>query len=356
MERKKVMLTGGGTAGHVNPNLSLLPYLNEAGLSVSYVGSKGGIEESLVKLAGIPFFGISSGKLRRYLSLDNVTDAFRVVKGVGDAFAILKKERPDIIFSKGGFVCVPVVLAAFLLRIPVIAHESDVTPGLANKIAYPFAKTICATFAETIPYIPKGKAVLTGTPLRKELFHGKRENALNMCGFDGSKPILLVTGGSLGASTINLAVREALPALTETFDIIHLCGAGKKDDTIKNAGYAQFEYVGAEMKDVLTAADVILSRAGANAIFEFLSLCKPSVLVPLSKKASRGDQILNADIFEKSGYSAVIYEENLTCAKMAEKCVDVYKNREYYIGNMVKVKKQDSARVITELIKNSVKQ
>ncbi|MDR0958474.1 MAG: undecaprenyldiphospho-muramoylpentapeptide beta-N-acetylglucosaminyltransferase [Clostridiales bacterium] len=348
MKKKKIILAGGGTAGHVNPNIALLPELSRAGFEAVYIGSENGIEKKLVTDAGIPFYGICSGKLRRYASLKNFTDAFRVVKGVGDAFSVIMKEKPKIIFSKGGFVCVPVIFAAKLAGVPVVAHESDVTPGLTNKIAYPLAKAVCATFPETMQYIPKNKGILTGAPLRKELFSGSKKKGLSFCGFSGKKPVLLIMGGSSGAVKINKAVRSVLEKMTNTFDVIHLCGKGNTDPLLKTQGYVQFEYISNELGDLLACCDIVLSRAGSNAIFEFLSLCKPSVLVPLSKKASRGDQILNADIFQKSGYCAVINEENLTGEVILEKMSEVYANREYYINNMKNAKACDG---VAEIIK-----
>ncbi|MBR4113953.1 MAG: undecaprenyldiphospho-muramoylpentapeptide beta-N-acetylglucosaminyltransferase, partial [Anaerotignum sp.] len=313
MKTKKILLTGGGTAGHVTPNLALLPYLKAEGYEIVYIGSEKGIERTLIEAEGIPYYSISTGKLRRYLSKENVKDMFRVVKGISEAKKLIKKLKPDLVFSKGGFVAVPVVLGAKSNNVPVIIHESDITPGLANKIAMPSARVVCSTFPETLQYVPKGKGVHTGTPIRKELFTGEREKGLNACGFSGKKPVLLMMGGSLGAVKLNNCLREILPVLTETFDIIHLCGKGNLDETLANrADYKQFEYVSDGLNDLFAAADFIVSRAGSNSISEFLALKKPHLLIPLSAKASRGDQILNAASFEKQGFARVLQEEEMT--------------------------------------------
>lgn len=310
---KKIVLTGGGTAGHVTPHFALLDFFKEQSIHVDYIGSKGGIEESLVKNMHIPYYGIQSGKLRRYFDLKNFTDPFRILAGFFESIQYLKKLRPDLVFSKGGFVSVPVVMAAGLLRIPVIIHESDMTPGLANKLSAPFAKKILTTFESTLQHLPKGKAVYTGSPIRSDLASGNRANGLSFCSFDDSKPILMMMGGSIGSVKINQTLREALPILLTDFQIIHLCGKGNLDANLNDIpGYRQFEFVSSELKDLFAVSDFILSRAGSNAINEFLYLGKPSLLIPLSKSASRGDQILNAQEFERKGYALVLEEESLT--------------------------------------------
>ncbi len=332
---KKIVLTGGGTAGHVTPNLALLPLLREQGFEVIYIGSETGIEKKLIEAEGIPYYSISTGKLRRYLSKENISDMFRVVKGVHEAGKLLKELKPDLVFSKGGFVAVPVVLGAKKNKIPVIIHESDITPGLANKIAMPFAKTVCTTFPETLQYIPKGKGVHTGTPIRKELFLGSKEKGLALCGFSGKKPVIMLMGGSLGAVKLNVCLREILPSLLKDFDVIHLCGKGHLDDARKGQeGYCQFEYVSEGLSDLFAAADVLISRAGSNSISEFLALKKPHLLIPLSAKASRGDQILNAKSFAKQGFAEVLQEEEMTGKTLEDKVRKLYAERERYIHAM----------------------
>jgi UDP-N-acetylglucosamine--N-acetylmuramyl-(pentapeptide) pyrophosphoryl-undecaprenol N-acetylglucosamine transferase len=320
-----IVLTGGGTAGHVIPNLALLPLLEREGWRAEYIGSETGIEKRLVEAKGLPFHGIPSGKLRRYFDWKNFTDPFRVLGGVFKAWSLLGRIRPKAVFSKGGFVAVPVALGARLRGIPVIVHESDLTPGLANRLAIPFAKAVCCSFPETLPHLPAAKAVLTGAPIRAELFQGNRAKGEAFLGLPAAadekawKPLLLIVGGSLGSRNLNKAVRAALPELLKRYRIAHLCGKDGLDKSLEGApGYRQLEYVGDEMPDVLAAADLVLSRAGSNAIFEFLALKKPNLLVPLPLTASRGDQILNAKAFAAEGYSRVLAEEDITEGRLAQ--------------------------------------
>jgi UDP-N-acetylglucosamine--N-acetylmuramyl-(pentapeptide) pyrophosphoryl-undecaprenol N-acetylglucosamine transferase len=334
---KKIILTGGGTAGHVIPNLALLPALQAANFEVFYIGSHDGIERGLVEAAGIPYYGISSGKLRRYFDMRNFTDIFRVFKGVGEAKKIIKKIKPDIIFSKGGFVVVPVMYAARRCKVKSVIHESDITPGLANKLIMPYAEKICLSFPETLNHLkPKvrEKGVLTGIPIRASLATGDRLYGLKKVGFDvGGKPVLLVTGGSQGAAAINACVREALPVLLEKFRVIHLCGKGHLAEE-SPTGYVQFEYITDTMPDILAASDIVISRAGANTIFELLTLKKPNLLIPLPKGKSRGDQILNAASFKKHGFSAVLPEEEMTPQKLTSEITALYQNRENFSQKM----------------------
>lgn len=352
---KKIILTGGGTAGHVTPNLALLPELYHRGYSVRYIGSKTGIERDLITEAGVPYHGISSGKLRRYFSLQNFTDPFRVLAGFAQAWSLLRKEKPDVVFSKGGFVAVPVVLAAKVLHIPTIIHESDITPGLANKLCIPSAHKICCNFPETLNYLPEGKAVLTGSPIRRELMTGDPLAGLNFTGLSSSKPVLLIIGGSMGSVKVNSAVRSILPRLLETFQVIHLCGKGNLDNTINLSGYVQYEYIGPELKDLFAMADVVISRAGANAICELLALKKPALLIPLSAAASRGDQILNAKSFAKQGFSALLEEEDITDDVLYTQVQEVYTNRSKYIEAMTHSQQGDAVQIICDLIDNACK-
>ncbi len=356
---KKIILTGGGTAGHVTPNIALIPTLQKEGYEVSYIGSINGMEKKLIEDTGIPYYGISSGKLRRYFDPKNFTDPFKVIKGYFDALRVIRKVKPDIIFSKGGFVTVPVVLAAKTKRIPAILHESDMTPGLANKICIKSgaATKICCNFPETMGHLPKEKAVLTGSPIREELFHGSKEKALEICNFKADKPILLIIGGSLGSVVINNAVRESIDTLLERFQVIHLCGKGNLDKSLYGkAGYVQFEYVQENLTHLFAAADIIISRAGANAICELLALKKPNILIPLSAAASRGDQILNAESFEKSGYSYVLQEEELTSKTLVDALSYVYDEREMYKKALMESKLNDAITTIVDLIKKNTKQ
>lgn len=348
---KKIVLTGGGTAGHVTPNIALLPRLKELGYEVSYIGSYDGIEKKLITDFNIPYYGIATGKFRRYLDIKNLIDPFRVIKGFGEARKYLKKIKPDIVFSKGGFVSVPVVRAAATLHIPCIIHESDMTPGLANKICIPAAKKICCNFPETVSMLPKDKAVLTGSPIREELLKGDKIAALDMCGFTANKPVIMVIGGSLGAASINQSVREALPGLLEDFQVVHICGKDKIDNMLLHTeGYVQFEYVKEELKDIFAMADIVISRAGANSICELLALKKPNILVPLSANSSRGDQILNAGSFESQGYSMVINDDDLSPDLLIKKVKELYLKKQTYIDAMSKSHQLGSITAITNLI------
>lgn len=348
---KRIILTGGGTAGHVTPNIALLPRLKELGYDIQYIGSYTGIEKELIEPFGIPYHGISSGKLRRYFSVQNFTDPFRVLKGFREAHKLIRQLKPDVIFSKGGFVSVPVVLAGKRCKVPVIIHESDMTPGLANKIAIPSAAKVCCNFPETLKSLPEGKAVLTGSPIRQELLSGNKIAAMDMCHFTSDKPVILVIGGSLGAVAVNNAVREALPELLKDFQIIHLCGKGKMNESLKDVeGYCQFEYIKNELRNLFALADIVISRAGANAICELLALHKPNLLIPLSANASRGDQILNARSFERQGFSLVLEEEQLTKETLLNAVKTLYENRTTFINSMKNSGQQDSIGTIIKLI------
>lgn len=352
---KKIVLTGGGTAGHVTPNIALFPALREANFEIHYIGSYEGIEKRLIEDYEIPYYGIATGKFRRYFDLKNFTDPLRVLKGYAEAKKILKQIEPDVLFSKGGFVSVPVVRAANSLGIPCIIHESDMTPGLANKLCIPAASKVCCNFPETLQMLPKEKAVLTGSPIRAELRQGNRIAALDLCKFTANKPVIMVIGGSLGAAAINKTVRDALPMLLEDFQVIHICGKEKVDNLLLNVpGYKQFEYVKTELKDLFALADVVVSRAGANAICELLALKKPNVLIPLSAKSSRGDQILNARSFEAQGFSLIIDEDDLIDSVLVEKILEVYFSRQIYIDAMGKSDQLGSIQTIMKLIHEAV--
>lgn len=353
---KTIILTGGGTAGHVTPNLALLPSLKEAGYDVHYIGSYNGIERKLIENAGIPYEGISSGKLRRYFDLKNFTDPLRVVKGYFEACKLMKKLKPDVVFSKGGFVAVPVVLAAKRYKVPTIIHESDMTPGLANKLCIPSAKKVCCNFPETLKYLPEDKAILTGSPIRAELLTGDRLAGLQYTNLSAAKPVILVIGGSLGSVKVNNAVRSILPKLLEKFQVIHICGKGNIDESlIGTSGYVQYEYVDSPLKHLFAAANIIVSRAGANSICEILALRKPNVLIPLSAAASRGDQILNAASFEKSGYSYVLEEEKVSNETLLTAINHVMDNKDAYVSAMKNSSSKDSIEIILDLIKEVTK-
>ena len=348
---KRIVLTGGGTAGHVTPNIALIPRLKELGYEIHYIGSYDGIEKKLIEELQIPYYGISSGKLRRYFDVKNFTDPFKVLKGFREARHTLAEIRPNVLFSKGGFVSVPVVLAAKRLHIPVIIHESDLTPGLANKICIPSAAKVCCNFPETLAHLPADKAVLTGSPIRQELREGNPIAALEFCHFTANKPVILVMGGSLGSAAINDTIRGVLPELLKTYQVIHLCGKGKLDEGLNHTpGYVQFEYIKKELRDLFALADIVISRAGANAICELLALHKPNILIPLSAKASRGDQILNARSFEAQGFSIVLEEEEVTNLTLLNAIHTLMEEKDRYIQAMTASEQKDSIATITGLI------
>lgn len=348
---KKIVMTGGGTAGHVTPNIALFDSLQKDGYEIHYIGSYEGIEKGLIEDKKIPYYGISSGKFRRYRSWKNLTDPFRVLHGFFQARRLLGRIRPNVVFSKGGFVSVPVVMAAKTRHIPVIIHESDLTPGLANKLAMPSATKVCCNFPETLPYLPKEKAVLTGSPIRQELLHGNKQAAKDFCGFTGDLPILMVMGGSIGSVYINNAIRGCIDTLLTKYQIIHLCGKGNIDESLKDKkGYAQFEYISENLPDLFAAADLVVARAGANSICELLALHKPNILIPLSRNASRGDQILNANSFAKQGFSAVLEEEEVTSEKLMATIDDVMAHRSKYIDAMKNSGQMNEIETIMGLI------
>ncbi len=347
---KKIILTGGGTAGHVTPNIALLPALKEAGYEVYYIGSYDGIEKRLIADFHIPYYGIATGKFRRYFDLKNFTDPFRVMKGYREAQKIIKEISPDVVFSKGGFVSVPVVTAAASLKIPSIIHESDMTPGLANKLCISSATRVCCNFPETLKHIPSNKAILTGSPIREELTKGNRSAALSMCDFTSAKPVVMIIGGSQGALSINQTVREALPKLLQDFQVVHICGKDKVDNLMLTiSGYKQFEYIKHELKDIFAMSDVVVSRAGANAICELLALKKPNLLIPLSS-GSRGDQVLNAKSFEDQGFSIVVNEDFFDSDMLVEKIHELYFTRQTYIDAMNRSNQINSIKTITGII------
>ena len=352
---KRIVLTGGGTAGHVTPNIALLPHLRELGYEIFYMGSYDGIEKRLIEDFDLPYYGIATGKFRRYFDVKNFSDPFRVIKVYSEAKKIMKDIAPDIVFSKGGFVSVPVVRAAASLGIPCIIHESDMTPGLANKLCIPVATKVCCNFPETMKLIPESKAELTGSPIREELAKGNKIAAYDLCGFHPDKPVILVIGGSLGAAAVNKVVREALPELLQDYQVVHICGKEKMDNMLLTTkGYKQFEYVKSELKDIFSMTDLVISRAGANSICELLALKKPNILIPLPATSSRGDQLLNAQSFESQGYSLVLHEDDLTAKQLVDKVHELYFTRQTYIDAMSNSRQGNATQSIIRLIEETI--
>lgn len=359
-KNKTILLTGGGTAGHVMPNIALLPHLEHEGFKVHYAGQKDSIEQKLISQVGnIEFHTVSSGKLRRYFSFKNFSDPFKVLYGTAQSVAIIKKVKPKIIFSKGGFVALPVTIGARIKHVPVVLHESDFTPGLANKIAMRFCKKVCVSFEDTLKYISPDKGVYTGSPIRDDLLTGSAEKAaeyLDLPANRQGKPTVLVMGGSLGSLFINETLRDSLDTLLKKYNIIHICGKGHIDQAFSSKkGYMQYEYINEQLKDVFALADIVVSRAGANSIFELASLCKPNILIPLPLSASRGDQILNAKNFAKRGFSIMLMQEDLTREIFIDNVNMLYENRDKYIETMKAANLKSGAEKIMQVLNDNMK-
>lgn len=349
----QIVFTGGGTAGHVIPNFPLIALAQGDGFKVAYLGSKDSIEEKLINQRQLPFYTIHSGKFRRYFSLKTLLEPFKILAGIGQACGHLRRLKAKLVFSKGGFVAFPVVVAAWLNRIPVILHESDYTPGLANRLSFPFVDKVCVNFESTrLLFKKREKVSVTGTPIRTELFLGLKDQGLKTCQFKDDKPCILVMGGSLGAASLNAAIREALPQLNKQYRVIHLCGKGKVETSLlNNENYIQFEYADEDMANFYAASSLVISRSGANSLFEILALKKPHILVPLSKKVSRGDQIDNARYFEKKGVSVVINEENLSAQSLLESIDILNQNYDSISSNLSKLDIESAAANIFQLMK-----
>ena len=344
-----IVVVGGGTAGHVIPALPIIRLLQADGCKVSFIGTRSGLERSLVADAGVAFYGISAGKLRRYWSWQNFTDVFRILRGVMQSVVLIGRLRPDGIFSKGGFVSFPVALAGWLWRVPLVVHESDYTPGLANRLVLPFASVVCTSFAQTAEFLRGRRVVHTGTPLRPELMAGDAAAGRAALCIGPDRPLLIVTGGSLGAADLNAALADALDALTEKYYVLHICGRGKRLAR-ELPNYDQREYVDAGWGDLLAAADVVVSRAGANALFELLALRKLTVLVPLDAQSSRGDQLQNAAFAQQQGLSHVIAPEALSGQALMDAIAAVERNRARYQQALDAYTAPDAARAITDQI------
>lgn len=349
---KRIVLTGGGTAGHVTPNLALIPYLQADDWTVDYIGSHSGVEKDLVSAVGVPYHSIRSGKLRRYFSWQNFVDPLNILIGIGQSIWLLRRLKADVVFSKGGFVALPIVIGAYVNRIPVVIHESDMTPGLANRLSFPFAKLICLTFENAKKHLKSSaKIQVTGTPIRATLFTGDRSKGIEKCGFSGQKNGLLVMGGSQGSGVINQCVRQALPELTKQYHVIHLCGKGKVEQSLlQTEDYHQLEYAHDELPDLLAASDTVLSRAGANSLCELLALKKPHILVPLSKQVSRGDQIQNAAYFKKQGISEVIQEEDFNPSTLLTSLKLLQESRDARIQKMQQLNLASATKTLLQLL------
>ncbi|MDR0850315.1 MAG: UDP-N-acetylglucosamine--N-acetylmuramyl-(pentapeptide) pyrophosphoryl-undecaprenol N-acetylglucosamine transferase [Christensenellaceae bacterium] len=324
----KIVLTGGGSGGHVIPSISLLPYIKKAFSKIYYIGGSGIERDILKNYPEVEFFTVHAPKLDRGNLLKNLCLPFGLIKAISVSKKILKQIKPNIVFSKGGFVAVPVCIAAHHLKIPVISHESDITMGLGNKIIYRYCKTMCLSFEGHT----KKKCVYTGQPIRAQILCGSAEVGYKMCNIQKGLPILLIIGGSMGAKSLNDVVYQTLDTLCEKYNIIHITGKEKNEEkTHKN--YTQFEYV-QNIQDLFAISSCVISRAGAGAISEFLALKKPMLLIPLGKNASRGDQIENAKRCEQMGVAHVLPQQELTPKTFFVEIDNLVKNRDKLIKNM----------------------
>ena len=348
---KRIVLTGGGTAGHVTPHLSLIPKLQAKGYEIHYIGTRNGIEHAMIaKIPEIMYYEVSSGKLRRYFSLKNFSDPFRVLWGAVQSVRLMSRIKPDVCFSKGGFVSVPVVFGAWLNRVPTVCHESDLTPGLANRICARFASRVATTFEECAKAIG-AKGVVTGTPMRPALFCGSREAGLSLAKFNGQKPVLLMTGGSLGAQSVNQCLRQALDGILPYMDVLHLCGKGNLDPCLEGkAGYCQKEFLDEDLPDALAVADIVLSRAGSNTLSELLALHKPMLLVPYPLGASRGDQIENAESYRRRGLAHVLSQESMEVETLTRELLALLQNREKLAHALESYPIKDGTEAVLQLI------
>jgi len=305
-------VTGGGTGGHVFPNVAVIEELRRRGeRRVIWIGDRGGPEREAALRLEVPYYGIRTGKLRRYLSLRNLWDLFSVAAGFFGALRVLARNRPRVLFSKGGFVSVPPSFAARVLRIPVVTHESDTIPGLATRMIARAAAVVCVSFPGTAAFFPAGRAVHTGNPVRALIRDGDPGRGRSWLGVAPRAPMVLVLGGSQGSSSLNRAVRELAGGGDLPFVLVHQCGRGNLGGLQAGERYLPYEFFGREMGDVLAAADLVVSRAGAGALSEIACAGKPAVLVPLPRSASRGEQIANARFFADSGAALVLPDEQL---------------------------------------------
>lgn len=350
---KKIVLTGGGTAGHIMPNLALLPYLEKEFDKIYYLGAKDSMEERIIKQYNkVEFISIPTTKLIRKLTLKNLAIPFKLINGIFKTKKIIKQINPNVIFCKGGFVSVPVAIAGKKCKIPVISHESDLSMGLANKIILKFANVVCTTFEDTAKI--SRKCVCTGTPIRDQIFKGNKRNILNEFKTHNSqKSTILFFGGSLGSKNINSIVEKNVDMLLEKYNVIHITGKNNKNKIVKN-GYFQKEFVD-NIEDYFALSDIVICRGGANSLFELLALNKPMLIIPLSKAESRGDQIENAEYFKKNKFAEVLMEEELNINSLLFKLEYINKNFNIIVSNTKKANVKDANKKITGIIVKNAK-
>lgn len=346
---RKIILTGGGTAGHVTPHLSILPSLIKE-YEIHYIGSISGIERDIInKYKYITYHPITTVKFERSLTLKNLLIPFKLFKGIRQSKKIIKELKPSIIFSKGGFVSVPVCYAAHSLKVPIVGHESDYSMGLANKLIYKKCNSMCFSFKDTqSKYIKKG--VYAGSPIRESIYQGNKEKIVKQYNLDDTMPTLLMFGGSLGAKAINEMVFLCCEELSKKFNILHIVGKGNLNSKIKISNYHQIEFTN-NIEDYFACANIVISRAGSNSIFELCAIQKPMLLIPLPKDSSRGDQILNAEYLEKQNLCLVLFQENMTKETFIKSIIELYQNRYFYINNLKRQPNFNGTKKILEEIK-----
>lgn len=345
--KKKIVLTGGGTAGHITPHLAIMPHLKKD-FDFIYIGSKNSMEQTMMEKL-MPFYSIQTTKLKRKLDPSNLLIPFKLIKGICQAKKLLKQIKPNIIFSKGGFVAVPVVIAGHMLKIPIITHESDLTLGLANKLIKNKCKYVCTSFDVTSKKLKNG--IYTGSPIREQIFNGNKQNIFNKFNFDATKKNILFIGGSLGSKKINCTVFGTLDQLTKKYNVLHIVGKNNLNKDVKYPNYAQLEFIN-NVEDAFDFADVVVTRGGANVLFELLAIKKPMLIIPLGKDESRGDQILNANYFKQKGYANVLMEEHLNSTTLLEN-IDLTIKEASKLSSNMKINNKNGAKEIANLIKKN---
>lgn len=345
---KKILFTGGGTGGHIYPNLAIMDLLKNK-YELIYMGSKNSMEQKVVS-PNYKFYAITTVKLKRSLSIKNLIIPFKLIAGINQAKKILKKEKPDLIFSKGGFVSIPVIIAGHLLKIPCLTHESDITLGLANKIIKNKCKYVLTSFEQTSNSLNNG--IYTGSPIRKEIVNASVNNFNSKYKLNNNKPNILIFGGSLGSKTINEFIFQNINILTKKYNIYHIVGKNNSFN-ISIPNYFQYEYV-KDIQDLLVGVDMVITRGGSNALFELLTLKKPMLIIPLSKRESRGDQILNAEYFKSKNLANVLYEEDLSCLNILNSIEQTLKNKNNFMNNASKFNALGNDKIIS-IIEDTLK-
>lgn len=348
-----IILTGGGTAGHVMPNIALLPKLKNCFDKIIYIGSFDGIERNIIKqYPFIDFYPITTVKLIRKFTLKNLAIPFKLLKGIIEAKHIIKKTKPNIIFSKGGFVSLPVTFAAKKLKVPVVLHESDLTMGLANKLSAKSAVCVLTTFPQTAKTVKNG--VFVGAPVKQELFKEDPNKIKQQLKINTPKPILLVVGGSLGSSFLNNMVKQNIDFLTENFFVIHLTGQ-QQNTFLRHENYMPFQFCN-KIEKLYAVCDLAITRGGSNTIWELFSLKIPMLIIPLGKSQSRGDQIENAKYFKEMGFALTLLEKDATNQNLKNALLSLNKNKQKFKNQMANHTNKNSVdKIFNYLNKYAIK-